>query len=343
MIRRRSPTTKYMCRHAVAVLSVHQLHHVFRVAQPRSCSIGEDLVNAPPILGREFYVERTHVLFEIPAMLRSRNGHDIFALRQHPGQRQLRRLNALLFCDFSHPPHQIKILLEILSLKTGRLPPVIVFGQVFESFELTGKKSTTQRTVRNEPNSQLSAGGENLVLGIARPEGIFGLQGSDGMNLHSSSQRLRSRFREPDMADFAFLHELRHCAYGLFNWRIRIDAMLVVQVDTVYTEAPQTSLARFANVFRLAVYTPHLWVGWIANNAEFCGDHNLIALAFDGFPDQFLVGVWPVRVRCIEKSNTEFERTVNGGNGFIIIASTVEFRHAHAAETEGGDLKTGTS
>src|SRR5436190_3651655 len=251
MIRRRSPTTKYMCRHAVAVLSVHQLHHVFRVAQPRSCSIGEDLVNPPQILGCEFYVERTHVLFEIPAMLRSRNGHDIFALRQHPGQRQLRRLNALLFCDFSHPPHQIKILLEILS--RVRLPPVIVFGQVFESFELTGKKSTTQRTVRYEPKSHLSAGGENLVLVIARPEGIFGLQGSDGMNLHSSSQRLRSRFREPDMADFAFLHELRHCAYDLFNWRTRIDAMLVVQVDTVYTEAPQTSLARFANVFRLAV------------------------------------------------------------------------------------------
>src|SRR2546430_10628218 len=89
-------------------------------------SLHDALPISPPILGREFYVERTHVLFEIPAMLRSRNGHDIFALRQHPGQRQLRRLNALLFCDFSHPPHQIKILLEILSLKTGRLPPVIV-------------------------------------------------------------------------------------------------------------------------------------------------------------------------------------------------------------------------
>src|SRR5205823_9238889 len=126
-------------------------------------------------------------------MLRSRNGHDIFALRQHPGQRQLRRLNALLFCDFSHPPHQIKILLEILSLKPRRLAPVIIFRQVFESFELTGKKSTTQRTVRNEPNSQLSAGGENLVLEIARPGEMFALPGRDGMNLHSQSQSLSSR------------------------------------------------------------------------------------------------------------------------------------------------------
>src|SRR5438105_7072313 len=162
-------------------------------------------------------------------MLRSRNGHDIFALRQHPGQRQLRRLNALLFCDFSHPPHQIKILLEILSLKPRRLAPVIIFRQIFESFELPGQKSATERAVRDKSNSKLSASSENLVLWIARPERVLGLQGSDGMNLHSSSQCLRSRFREPDMADFAFLHELRHCAYGLFNWRIRIDAMLVVQ------------------------------------------------------------------------------------------------------------------
>src|SRR5205809_5084535 len=101
-------------------------------------------------------------------MLRSRNGHDIFALRQHPGQRQLRRLNALLFCDFSHPPHQIKILLEILSLKPRRLAPVIIFRQIFESFELPGQKSATERAVRDKSNSKLSASSENLVLWIDR-------------------------------------------------------------------------------------------------------------------------------------------------------------------------------
>jgi hypothetical protein len=34
---------------------------------------------------------------------------------------------------------------------------------------------------------------------------------------------------------------------------------------------------------------------------------------------------------------------MNGGDGFGVIASGVELRHAHAAETLGGNFETGTS
>src|SRR2546430_6125213 len=57
-------------------------------------SLHDALPISPPILGREFYVERTHVLFEIPAMLRSRNGHDIFALRQHRSEEHTSELQS---------------------------------------------------------------------------------------------------------------------------------------------------------------------------------------------------------------------------------------------------------
>src|ERR1700733_11492028 len=34
---------------------------------------------------------------------------------------------------------------------------------------------------------------------------------------------------------------------------------------------------------------------------------------------------------------------MNGGNGFVVVASAVELRHAHAAQAKGEDFKTAAS
>ena len=73
-------------------LRIDEVHHVFGVALAGSCSEGEDFVQAAQFVGAQFHVQRADIFLEIFAALGAGDGHDVVALRQHPGQRQLRRL-----------------------------------------------------------------------------------------------------------------------------------------------------------------------------------------------------------------------------------------------------------
>src|SRR5438105_15439514 len=64
-----------------------------------------------------------------------------------------------------------------------------------------------------------------------------------------------SCFGEPDVADLALVDELRHRADRVLDGRVRIDAMLIVEIDVVDAEAAQGPLARASHIVRTAVHT----------------------------------------------------------------------------------------
>ena len=65
--------------------------------------------------------------------------------------------------------------------------------------------------------------------------------------------------------------------------------------------------------------------------AELGGEHDPLAAALNGAPDQFLVLANPVHVRRVEERHTELEGAVDGGDGLVLIGIAVELRHPHAA------------
>ncbi len=116
--------------------------------------------------------------------------------------------------------------------------------------------------------------------------------------------------------------------------------MLVIEIDGLDAQAPQAGFAGLAHIVGLAVHAADARIVGIAHDAELCGQHDLVALAFDGAADEFFILVRAVDVGRVEKRDAKFERPVNGGDGFVVIASAVKLGHAHAAEAEGGDLET---
>ena len=79
---------------------------------------------------------RGDILLQIFPPLRPRNRDNVRTLRQHPGQRQLRSRALFLASYVFHAPHQIQILLKILSLKPRRISPVIIRWQIVKLLEL---------------------------------------------------------------------------------------------------------------------------------------------------------------------------------------------------------------
>jgi hypothetical protein len=59
------------------------------------------------------------------------------------------------------------------------------------------------------------------------------------VNRVAAPDRLGRRLAESDVTDLAFLDQLGHCADGLLDRHVRVDAVLVVEVDVVGSEPPE--------------------------------------------------------------------------------------------------------
>src|SRR2546425_8776474 len=103
---------------------------------------------------------------------------------------------------------------------------------------------------------------------------------------------------QPDVADLAFGDQLAESASGVFDGRVRIDSVLVVQIDVVGAQPLQGTFDRDADVRRAAVEDAGAAPG-VRDDAELCGQHYLVAAVLDGPSDQVLVCVGTVDLRGV--------------------------------------------
>src|SRR5262245_17916599 len=140
------------------------------------------------------------------------------------------------------------------------------------------------------------------------------------------------------MADLAGLDELGHRADGLLDRRVLVDAVLVVEVEVVDSEALERCFAGLTDVGGVAAATPPLSV-LAAYVAELRGEHDVLATSGDGAPDEPLVRERPVDVGGVEEVDAEAERAVDRRQSLLLVARPVELGHAHAAEPDRRHLE----
>ena len=138
------------------------------------------------------------------------------------------------------------------------------------------------------------------------------------------------------MANLAGGDELGHRANRVLDRRRRVDAVLVVEVDVVDTEARERGVAGPAHVGGAAVDRARRRVA-IEADAELGRQEDLVAAPGDRRSDEALIGVRPVHVGGVEEVAAEVERAGDRGARLAIVALAVERRHAHAAESERGN------
>src|SRR5262245_8741330 len=152
-------------------------------------------------------------------------------------------------------------------------------------------------------------------------------------------QRRGRNLAQTEVTRLAFFDKFRHRADRILNRNLRVDAVQVVKVDSLDAESFETALDSLAGVFGPAVNASDSGVVGVAHDAELGGQKHLITLPLDCATDQLFIGVWPVYIRCVQKIDAEFQRAVNSFDGFSIITIAVKFAHAHAAESDGRNLR----
>ena len=99
---------------------------------------------------------------------------------------------------------------------------------------------------------------------------------------------------------------------NVLNRHLRINAMLVEQINVFNLQAPQRSFDGFANMFRAAVGPGDLAI--LDTKSKLGSDDGLFPPPFERPPHQLFIDEGAVDLGGVKEIQSQFERAVNGGN-----------------------------
>src|SRR5437868_9731525 len=79
------------------------------------------------------------------------------------------------------------------------------------------------------------------------------------MHCVCASNGIGAGFRQTEIAHLAGANQLRHRAYGFLNRRLRVDSMLIVEINAINAETVQAGFACLLDVFRFAADPAKTW------------------------------------------------------------------------------------
>ena len=83
---------------------------------------------------------------------------------------------------------------------------------------------------------------QNLFLGLSPPQGILALECSDRQNGLGPADALYACFGESEVPHFTLLNQVLHRAGDAFNSHIRIDTVLIEEIDQVGSQTLQRGI-----------------------------------------------------------------------------------------------------
>ena len=183
--------------------------------------------------------------------------------------------------------------------------------------------------------------GSSFGLWVAGPQGVLGLQRGDRVHSVGAADGCGAGLGQADEADLALSDQLGQGADGVLDGRVRVDPVLVVQVDVVGAEPLQGTLDRDADVRRAAIEDAGAATG-VRDEAELRRQHDLVAAALDGPADEFLVAEGAVDFGGVEVRDAQVHRPVDGANrlGVAAFPDVVVAGHRHGAESYPGDVES---
>src|SRR5436189_1088218 len=200
------------------------------------------------------------VLVETMALCRAGDRHDPWLLRQQPGQRELRRCGALPRRERLQPLHEGQIGLAVLFSEARDRFAKIVRLERCLVVDRAGQKTFPKWTERYEPDAEFLERRENLAFGLTPPQGVLALQCRNRLNSVGAADRRGSCLRQAEVLDFALRNEVLDGTSDVFDRHVRVNAMLIEEVDSIGPQPSQRRVSDRTDVRRTAVETRHLAV-----------------------------------------------------------------------------------
>jgi hypothetical protein len=161
---------------------------------------------------------------------------------------------------------------------------------------------------------------------VARPAVSLG----NGERLHQVPSR---EIGAGDVADFAAPHQIVQRIERLFDGRLRVEAVHVVEIDVIGAEPAQAGFAGFNQMMAGGADL----VGTVAHlKCRFGGDQDRIAPPGDGLAQNLLGRAFGIHVGGIEEIDSSFQANIYEVCGFLDIAASPGFEEFPAASESAG-------
>jgi len=157
--------------------------------------------------------------------------------------------------------------------------------------------------------------------------------------------RLGGGLGQAEVLDFALGYQLPDRLSHILDRHVRVDAVLIEDIDTIGSRAPQGSFSDRLDVLRLAVQTGASGASLHVDvEAELCRNDNLVPDRAEHLADQFLVGEGTIGLGRIEQRHTALDRRVDQADHLLSVGRlSVDARHAHAAQPDCRNLRSAVS
>ena len=143
--------------------------------------------------------------------------------------------------------------------------------------DLAREEALAQRAERNEADPEFLERRQHLLLRLSPPQRVFALERGDRLDRVRAADRLHACFGQAEVLDLAFLDQVLHRAGHVFDRHVRIDAVLIEQIDALDLEPLERGLGDLSDVLRPAVQATLLARLRIEVEPELGGDHHLLA------------------------------------------------------------------
>ena len=153
-----------------------------------------------------------------------------------------------------------------------------------------------------------------------------------------TAQRLGADLAKPDMANLALAFQRGQTLHRLLDWTFAIDAVNIVEINSLDTEPFERGFAGAAHIICAVVDGACVFAGF-ANDAELGGNLHIRVAVGKETADQLLIVVRAIGVGGIEEVDAQIDGTTQDRQRFRVVAWTVELTHSHAAQTDGGYRK----
>src|SRR5690242_20345089 len=147
------------------------------------------------------------------------------------------------------------------------------------------------------------------------------------------------------MLHLAFFDKLLHRSSHVLDGYVRIDSVLIKQIDGVYLEALKRFLGDLFDALRTAIETcPSGTSVGVKLETELCGDHHPSPKGRQRLPHQFFVGKWSIDLGRVEEGDATVHRSMKKRDHLRLVANRfIPKGHAHAAEPDGRDFQVAVS
>ena len=131
----------------------------------------------------------------------------------------------------------------------------VVFSSIFPV-----RKPFSQRAEGNKADSEFLERRHDFLFRLPRPKGVLALKARDGLDCVGAPNRLHSCFGKAEVLNLAFLNQVFHGSRYVFNRHVRVNAVLIEQIDNIGSEALERRLSDLLDMLWPTVQ-PSLFAG----------------------------------------------------------------------------------